>query len=131
MRVLISGASGLIGTELQKQLTDLGHTPVVLVRRPAKKDNEVQWDPSTLSLDPAVLENIDAIVNLAGATTGKLPWTREYKKELIASRLNSTVIELDPRLRAEEIVLTPAIPLMAFSSGSVICDSITSALAPV
>jgi len=90
MRVLISGASGLIGTELQKQLTDLGHTPVVLVRRPAKKDNEVQWDPSTLSLDPAVLENIDAIVNLAGATTGKLPWTREYKKELIASRLNST-----------------------------------------
>lgn len=90
MRVLISGASGLIGTELQKQLLDLGHTPVVLVRRTPKKDNEVFWDPETLSLDSAVLETIDAVVNLAGATTGKLPWSRDYKKELIASRINST-----------------------------------------
>ena len=90
MRVLISGASGLIGTELQKQLSDLGHTPVVLVRRNPRKANEVFWDPETLTLDSDVMESIDAVVNLAGATTGKLPWTREYKKELIASRINST-----------------------------------------
>ena len=90
MRVLISGASGLIGTELQKQLRDLGHTPVILVRRNPSKANEVFWDPETLSLDAEVMESIDAVVNLAGATTGKLPWTREYKKELIASRINST-----------------------------------------
>ena len=90
MRVLISGASGLIGTELQKQLSDLGHTPVILVRRNPSKANEVFWDPETLSLDAEVMESIDAVVNLAGATTGKLPWTREYKKELIASRINST-----------------------------------------
>lgn len=90
MKVLISGASGLIGTELQKQLIELGHTPVVLVRREPRKANEVFWEPETLSLDPQVLESIDAVVNLAGATTGKLPWTREYKKVLIASRINST-----------------------------------------
>jgi uncharacterized protein (TIGR01777 family) len=90
VRVLISGASGLIGTELQKQLSDLGHTPVILVRRNPSKANEVFWDPETLSLDAEVMESIDAVVNLAGATTGKLPWTREYKKELIASRINST-----------------------------------------
>lgn len=90
MRVLISGASGLIGTELQQQLSELGHTPVILVRRAPNKENEVFWDPETLSLDPEVLEKIDAVVNLAGATTGKLPWTRDYKKELIASRINST-----------------------------------------
>ena len=78
MRVLISGASGLIGTELQKQLIARGDTPVVLVRRKAKAENEVEWDPYLLQLDPAVLENIDAVVNLAGATTGKLPWTKEY-----------------------------------------------------
>ena len=41
MRVLISGASGLVGTELQSQLTALGHTPVVLVRGEATKPNEV------------------------------------------------------------------------------------------
>lgn len=90
MRVLISGASGLVGTELQSQLTALGHTPVVLVRGEATKPNEVHWNPANLELDHTVLENIDAIVNMAGATTGKLPWTKKYKKELIESRINST-----------------------------------------
>ena len=90
MKILISGASGLIGTELQAQLKATGHTPVVLVRRAAKSPNEVQWDPLTGKLDPAALESIDAIVNLAGATTGKLPWTKQYKKEIIQSRIDST-----------------------------------------
>lgn len=90
MRVLISGASGLVGTELQKQLIELGHTPVVLVRRTPKAPNEVQWEPALLQIDDSVMDTVDAVVNLAGATTGKLPWTREYKKELIASRINST-----------------------------------------
>jgi uncharacterized protein (TIGR01777 family) len=90
MRVLISGASGLVGTELQSQLTALGHTPVVLVRGEATKPNEVHWNPSTGEFDHTVLETIDAIVNLAGATTGKLPWTKKYKEELIGSRIDST-----------------------------------------
>jgi uncharacterized protein (TIGR01777 family) len=90
MRVLISGASGLVGTELQSQLLALGHTPVVLVRGEATKPNEVHWNPATGELDHTVLEDIDAIVNMAGATTGKLPWTKKYKKELIESRINST-----------------------------------------
>jgi uncharacterized protein (TIGR01777 family) len=90
MRVLISGASGLIGTELQSQLTAAGHIPMILVRREPISVNEVQWNPISGSLDPAVLDSIDAIVNLAGATTGKLPWTKKYKKELIQSRLDST-----------------------------------------
>jgi len=90
VRVLISGASGLVGTELQKQLVALGHTPVALVRRPVAKSNEVHWNPGSGELDPSVLETIDAVVNLAGATTGKLPWTKKYKEELIQSRIDST-----------------------------------------
>lgn len=90
MRVLLSGASGLVGTELQKQLVARGDTPVVLVRRTPTQPNEVFWNPLKLELDAKVLEDIDAVVNLAGATTGKLPWTREYKKELISSRILST-----------------------------------------
>jgi uncharacterized protein (TIGR01777 family) len=90
MRVLISGASGLVGTELQKQLLELGHTPVVLVRGKATKANQVHWNPAAGELDHTVLETIDAVVNMAGATTGKLPWTRKYKKELIQSRIDST-----------------------------------------
>jgi len=90
MRVLISGASGLVGTELQKQLLALGHTPVVLVRGKATKENQVHWNPTTGELDHSVMETVDAVVNMAGATTGKLPWTKNYKKELINSRLDST-----------------------------------------
>jgi uncharacterized protein (TIGR01777 family) len=90
MRVLISGASGLVGTELQKHLLAQGHTPVVLVRGTASRPNQVFWSPSTNELDHTVLEDIDAVVNLAGATTGKLPWTKKYKQELIQSRIEST-----------------------------------------
>lgn len=95
MRVLISGASGLIGTELQKQLKALNHTPLILVRREARNENEVSWNPKTHELDASVLENVDAIINLAGATTGKLPWTKKYKQELISSRLDSTKTLVD------------------------------------
>ncbi len=90
MRVLISGASGLIGTELVKQLKALGHEPLRLVRRPAKSADEVEWNPSTGQLSVELVSTVDAVVNLAGATTGKIPWTKTYKRELIASRIDST-----------------------------------------
>ena len=90
MRVLISGASGLIGTEVAKQLREGGHEPLRLVRRAAVAADEVFWNPEKLELDPQVLNTVDAVINLAGATTGKIPWTADYKKEIVASRLNST-----------------------------------------
>ena len=90
MRVLISGASGLVATELIRQLKARGDQPIRLVRRPAVSSDELEWDPTTLRMDAGALENIDAVVNLAGATTGKLPWTKAYKAELIQSRINST-----------------------------------------
>jgi len=90
MKVLISGASGLVGTELARQLADLGHQPIRLTRGQPKDQNEVFWDPSAGQLDPQVMEDIDAVVNLAGATTGKIPWTKKYMREIIDSRINST-----------------------------------------
>ncbi len=90
MKVLISGASGLIGSALSAHLTRQGHTPIHLVRRPAIADNEIEWQPGVSKLNPAELEGIDAIVNLAGATTGRMPWTKKYKRELIDSRIEST-----------------------------------------
>ncbi len=95
MKVLISGASGLIGTELNKQLTALGHQVVRLVRRPTSSPDELSWAPGLEPLDPAKLSDIDAVINLAGATTGKIPWTKKYEKELIASRLDSTKTLVD------------------------------------
>ncbi|NBQ92719.1 MAG: TIGR01777 family protein [Micrococcales bacterium] len=90
VRILISGASGLIGTELQKQISARADTPLVLVRRAPTKENEVQWNPTELFIEPDVIETVDAVINLAGATTGKLPWTKKYKEELISSRIMST-----------------------------------------
>ena len=90
MRVLISGASGLIGTELVRQLLARGDAPIRLVRRKPTSKNEIKWDPSQGFIDPRVIETIDAVINLAGATTGKLPWTKKYERELIDSRLDST-----------------------------------------
>jgi uncharacterized protein (TIGR01777 family) len=95
VKVLISGASGLIGTELNLQLKAQGHQVVRLVRRPARSAEELSWSPGLAPLDPAALSDIDAIINLAGATTGKIPWTKKYEKELIASRLDSTKTLVD------------------------------------
>jgi len=95
MRVLISGASGLIASELKVQLKQIGHEPLSLVRREPKSSDEVQWDPQTGFLQPGIMETIDAVVNLAGATTGKIPWTKRYKHELISSRLLSTKTLVD------------------------------------
>ncbi len=81
MKVLITGSHGLIGSELVWQLRTMGHEPV-------------EWKRGS-TVTSADLETVDAIVNLAGATTGKLPWTKKYKDELIQSRLRTTQMLVD------------------------------------
>lgn len=76
MRVLISGYSGLVGTEVARQLREAGHEAIKLDR------NEQDL--------PGLIETIDAVVNLAGATTGRIPWTKQYKREIVSSRLETT-----------------------------------------
>ncbi|WP_104139604.1 TIGR01777 family oxidoreductase [Cryobacterium sp. Y62] len=90
MRVLIAGASGLIGSELSRQVAAAGHTPVRLVRREALGTNEIRWDPAALVLDPRVLDDIDAVINLSGASLARLPWTSGYRQEILRSRLHAT-----------------------------------------
>ena len=90
MRVLISGASGLVGSEVASQLRELGHEPIRLTRSTPKSSDEVFWNPSKGEIDPNLMESIDAVVNMAGATTGKIPWTKKYMEEIVSSRLDST-----------------------------------------
>ena len=100
MRVLISGASGLIGTELSARLKNQGHDVVRLVRREALNDSEISWAPGLKPLELGVIDGFDAVVNLAGATTGKLPWTKKYMRELISSRIDSTNTLVEAMQRA-------------------------------
>jgi len=91
MRVIISGASGLIGTALGASLRSDGHEVVVLVRRPAGA-GEIQWDPAQGVLAADVLDGADAVVHLAGAGIGDHRWTDAYKQELIDSRVKTTTL---------------------------------------
>lgn len=90
MRVLISGASGLVGSEVIRQLEAQGHEALKLVRRKPTSVNEVEWNPATGFIQEGIMDTVDAVVNMAGATTGKIPWTSKYKQEIINSRLDST-----------------------------------------
>ena len=90
MRILVSGASGLIGSAFAEHMRAKGHTVVALVRREARSANEISWAPGREPLQAGVIDTFDAVVNLAGATTGKLPWTKKYMRELIDSRIDST-----------------------------------------
>ena len=90
MRVIISGASGLIGSALSRSLQDAGHDVAHLVRRPVRGAHEIFWDPETGTLDPNSLVGYDAIVHLAGAGVGDRRWTAAYKRVILDSRVNGT-----------------------------------------
>jgi len=95
MKILISGASGLVGTELRKQIEARGDVALSLVRRKPRNENEIEFYPDKGFIQAEVIEQVDAVVNLAGAPTGKVPWGKKYKDELISSRINTTKTLVD------------------------------------
>jgi len=90
MRVAITGSSGLIGSALAASLSSDGDEVLRLVRRPARSDDEIPWDPTLRQLDAAPLEGVEAVVNLAGANVGDRRWTEVYRRTLRNSRIGST-----------------------------------------
>jgi len=89
VRVLVSGASGLVGTALCRALRARGDTVVALVRRDAGA-NERRWDPALRTVDPYALDGVDAVVNLAGENIGARRWDEAHKARVLRSRVDAT-----------------------------------------
>ena len=113
MKILITGASGLIGQALSKELVARGHTTVAAVRRAPRRNDEVQWDPQSGVMSPDAFQGVDAVVHLAGAGIGDKRWTDSYKMEILESRTRGT------RLLAETMASLEVKPSV-FLSGSAI-----------
>ena len=90
MKVAITGSSGLIGTALAPALRGDGHEVVRLVRRTPRTADEHRWAPDHRQVDPSVLADVDAVVNLAGVGVGDHRWTADYRRQILASRVDST-----------------------------------------
>jgi uncharacterized protein len=67
-----------------------GHEVIRLVRRTPRTAEEHRWDPQHRRIDPSILRDVDAVVNLAGASIKPRPWTRSYERRLLTSRVDST-----------------------------------------
>jgi uncharacterized protein (TIGR01777 family) len=89
MKVVVGGASGLIGSALVPVLRASGHEVVRLVRREPSAADEIRWDPAAGTLDLSALQDVDAIVNLSGENIGQR-WTESRKREIRESRVNAT-----------------------------------------
>ncbi|MBC2902561.1 TIGR01777 family oxidoreductase [Streptomyces cupreus] len=89
-RIAVAGASGLIGGALLRSLRADGFEVVRLVRRAARAQDEVCWDPEAGYVDAAGLAGCDAVLNFAGAGVGSRRWTDAYKKRIRSSRVQGT-----------------------------------------
>jgi uncharacterized protein (TIGR01777 family) len=110
MKILITGATGLIGRALQKSLREKGHELLLASRKEPKDNSFIKWDPQNGFTDPARLEGIDAVVHLAGESLSALRWTDEKKKAIRDSRVLGTrsVVDTISDLKQRPRVLVSA-----------------------
>lgn len=89
LSILVTGASGLIGSSLCGFLETQGHRVLPVTRTPTSK-NEIAWNPrqGTIAIDDAV--RIDAVIHLAGSNVADGRWTAAKKKEILESRVLGT-----------------------------------------
>ncbi len=92
MRIVISGASGALGRALVPALRSAGHEVHRLVRRAARADDEIAWNPAAGEMDEARFAGggVDAIINLAGENVAGGRWTPARREAILRSRVDAT-----------------------------------------
>jgi uncharacterized protein len=114
MRVAIGGATGLLGTALGRSLSHSGHDVVRLVRGTPQASDQRRWDPDAGRISGPGLDDVDAVVNLAGTPIAGGRWTKERKASIRRSRTTSTltiVTSLTPDGRCQRLLNASAIGL--------------------
>jgi uncharacterized protein len=119
MNILISGGSGFIGSALTRSLLADGHKVWVLTRSPARTRllegvQSVRWDGRTCQGWIGVFSQMDAVVNLAGETVGKWPWTNRRKKLIRDSRVDAGLAIADAFQKVDK---KPAVLIQASGVG--------------
>jgi uncharacterized protein (TIGR01777 family) len=115
MHILVSGASGFIGSALVPTLTADGHTVTRLVRstpRPGRA--EIPWNPAARSIGTPALEGLDAVVHLAGDNVASGRWTAEKKASIRNSRVQGTTVLCEA---LAQLVKPPQVLLCASAIG--------------
>lgn len=117
MRIIVTGAGGLVGAALVPSLLGRGHEVTRLVRRTPQTDGagvrEVAWHPERGEMDAAALEGHDAAVHLAGENIAEGRWTKEKKRRIRESRVRGT------RLLAETLARLKQKPRVLISASAI------------
>ncbi len=91
--ILITGGTGLIGRQLVAALVEKSYTIHLLIRGEAKlespKIKNFKWDIHSREIDPLCIQDVDAIIHLAGENVGEKRWIEERKREIVESRTES------------------------------------------
>jgi uncharacterized protein (TIGR01777 family) len=99
MKILVTGATGLIGTQLCSHLLSKGHSLHILTTRTPWQTDDAQtrvfqWSPQNMQIDQRALKGVDAIINLAGAKINQR-WTTKNKRSILNSRIQSSKLLFD------------------------------------
>jgi len=125
-KVLLTGGTGLIGSQLADQLAAKGYDIVLLSRDKNKssKYTTFTWDVSNGFIEAKALEDVDYIVHLAGAGVADKRWTDERKKELASSRIDSANLIYDQlhksKRKIKAFISASAIGIYGFETGSIL-----------
>lgn len=123
MKVVLTGASGLLGPALVSAFRADGHEVVRLVRREPAAPDEARWDPPAGTVDPRALDGAALVVHLAGAGLADRPWTPGHARTVMDSRVQgTTTIARAVARHGVPVLLSQAGTAYYGNPGDAVCD---------